>query len=73
MKHCTTLYVVLDVHKNIITVAHVASHPGADVTYVGPIGKKYGMCPNTVSPNFPPPHRGIGGIRSPLCMLKSPG
>ena len=51
MKHCTTLYVGFDVHKNMINVAHVASDSMAYVIYISPIGKKYGICPNTVTPN----------------------
>ena len=47
MGYSTTFYVVLDVQKNMITVAHVASNPEAAVTYVDPIRNKYGMCPDT--------------------------
>jgi transposase len=41
MGYSTTLYVGLDVHKNMITVAYVSSDPGAEVTYVGPIGSRH--------------------------------
>lgn len=40
MTHSTTLYVGLDVHKDMIAVAHVSSEPGAETTYVGPIGTR---------------------------------
>jgi hypothetical protein len=41
MGYSTTLYVGLDVHKNMITVAYVSSDPGAEVTYIGPIGTRH--------------------------------
>jgi transposase len=41
MGYSTTLYVGLDVHKSMITVAYVSGDPGAEVTYVGPIGTRH--------------------------------
>jgi len=40
MKHSTTLFVGLDVHKDMIAVAHVSDEPGAETTAVGPIGTR---------------------------------
>lgn len=40
MKHPTTLFVGLDVHKDSITVAHVPEDRSAEVTFVGPIGTR---------------------------------
>ncbi len=40
MKESTTLFVGLDVHKDSISVAYVFNDPGAEVTYVGPIGTR---------------------------------
>jgi len=40
MEHATTLFVGLGVHKDMIAVAHVSSEPGAEITYVGPIGTR---------------------------------
>jgi transposase len=40
MKHPTTLFVGLDVHKDSISVAHVLEDRAAEVTFVGPIGTR---------------------------------
>ena len=40
MKHPTTLFVGLDVHKDSISVAHVFEDRSAEVTFVGPIGTR---------------------------------
>ena len=40
MKHPTTLFVGLDVHKDSISVAHVPEDRSTDVTFVGPIGTR---------------------------------
>ena len=40
MTHSTTLFVGLDVHKDMIAVAHVSDDPGAETTAVGPIGTR---------------------------------
>jgi len=42
MKHPTTLFVGLDVHKDSISVAHVFEDRSAEVTFVGPIGTRQG-------------------------------
>lgn len=40
MREGTTLFVGLDVHKDSISVAHVAAEPTADVVFVGRIGTR---------------------------------
>jgi len=40
MKHSTTIYVGLDVHKNTIAVAYVEGSQDAEVTCLGPIGTR---------------------------------
>jgi len=40
MKHPTTLFVGLDVHKDSISVAHVLDDRSTEVTYVGSIGTR---------------------------------
>ena len=40
MKHSTTLYVGLDVHKDSISVAYASEERSADVPFVGPIGTR---------------------------------
>src|SRR5437867_12329694 len=40
MKHPTTLFVGLDVHKDSISVAHVFEDRSAEVTFVGPLGTR---------------------------------
>jgi transposase len=40
MKHPSTLFVGLDVHKDSIAVAHVVEDRAAEVTYVGPVGTR---------------------------------
>ncbi len=40
MKHSTTRYVGLDVHKDSISVAYAGEERSADVTFVGPIGTR---------------------------------
>jgi transposase len=40
MKHSTTLFVGLDVHKDSIAVANAPDERGAEVIYLGPIGTR---------------------------------
>jgi transposase len=40
MKHPSTLFIGLDVHKDSISVAHVLEDRRAEVTFVGPIGTR---------------------------------
>ena len=40
MRHSSTLYVGLDVHKDSIAVAYVAKDHDAEVIYLGPIGTR---------------------------------
>jgi transposase len=40
LHHSTTLYVGLDVHKDLIAVAYVTQQHGAEVTYLGTIGTR---------------------------------
>ena len=40
MRESSTVFVGLDVHKDSISIAYVLNDPGAEVTYVGPIGTR---------------------------------
>ena len=41
MGHTSTLFVGLDVHKDTITVAYIASEPGAEAVSYGTIGTRH--------------------------------
>jgi transposase len=42
MRHSSTLYIGLDVHKESIAVAYIANEHDAEVNYLGSIGTRQG-------------------------------